>query len=652
MSCLNSGKSSLILVIGLFAFFIMLIALALNSGYIKNQLSTSAFNSTGLLFQNGTQALTANWNQGNYNFTNINSWFLGKTNATQISTGIVGLTYIPTMDDAHIPNVETLSYGGTFVTAQIPTLTLSSSNITDWSTYINQTLLTTSYPSFPSITIDTFGLRFGYSINKDYLVSSNSDNFLLYTYSNVPNPNWLIGYGNGLGDVDYSKEYISSNAGTISITHGNLALNNGGIEGLVSSKIKFSPNQDWYIWFDASINGMSIGFNGFLQLKYDDGYLNTYLKGGLIIGVANDASKIIFSAAKDWYVWYDTSVNGMKLGLNGHEVQFLYDSGTFSTIFQGSVTATKGIFNVASGTSPLTISSLTLVSNLNADLWDGYHFSNYLNQAVKTTSSPTLVNLNLVDTSGTSIPHLYLVGNKTNGSWGNITFKDRFSANTWSVTIDDSTKDMLFFNNLNGYTIVSKFSPYASLYLYNDVIPILDSSYQFGTEGLRWGAVWTHNVYGFGSGTGNIGSGSDDYVGTIYYGTLHQESDEKLKTEISSVDLTKEIILPDPKIFKWKSSVMTKNIINDYGKLIGTRENVSPESSLQYGFLSSDFKDYPLISLDDGTAYNPISLLALVVGKVNQQDLILGEHEKRISELEAMILLFEERIKVLEEAKK
>jgi len=43
----------------------------------------------------------------------------------------------------------------------------------------------------------------------------------------------------------------------------------------------------------------------------------------------------------------------------------------------------------------------TLVPNLNADLWDGYNFSDYLDQAVKTTSSPTFANLNLLDNAKT-----------------------------------------------------------------------------------------------------------------------------------------------------------------------------------------------------------------------------------------------------------
>ena len=49
----------------------------------------------------------------------------------------------------------------------------------------------------------------------------------------------------------------------------------------------------------------------------------------------------------------------------------------------------KTTLTQAVGTSPLTITSTTVCNNLNADLWDGYQFADYLNQAVKTTSSPT-----------------------------------------------------------------------------------------------------------------------------------------------------------------------------------------------------------------------------------------------------------------------
>ena len=47
---------------------------------------------------------------------------LGSADAGDITSGTFGLARIPTMDDAHIPDLETLSYGGTFAEAQIPNL--------------------------------------------------------------------------------------------------------------------------------------------------------------------------------------------------------------------------------------------------------------------------------------------------------------------------------------------------------------------------------------------------------------------------------------------------------------------------------------------------------------------------------------------------
>ena len=47
---------------------------------------------------------------------------LGTADAGDITSGTFGLARIPTMDDAHIPDLETLSYGGTFAEAQIPDL--------------------------------------------------------------------------------------------------------------------------------------------------------------------------------------------------------------------------------------------------------------------------------------------------------------------------------------------------------------------------------------------------------------------------------------------------------------------------------------------------------------------------------------------------
>ena len=71
----------------------------------------------------------------------------------------------------------------------------------------------------------------------------------------------------------------------------------------------------------------------------------------------------------------------------------------------GQITSTQ-----ATGTSPFSITSTTVNTNLNADLWDGYHFSDYLDQAVKQASTPTF--------GGLSIPSITHTGTTGVGNIG------------------------------------------------------------------------------------------------------------------------------------------------------------------------------------------------------------------------------------------
>jgi hypothetical protein len=113
------------------------------------------------------------------------------------------------------------------------------------------------------------------------VLSTARDSFQIFTSTNTPNPNWLIGYGNGAGALDTSKEHISAIGGIITFNHATISVA-GDIVGLTAGKIKFSPNQDWYIWYDVSADKMKIG--GSASPLTLDWAGNAVIAGGLTVG--------------------------------------------------------------------------------------------------------------------------------------------------------------------------------------------------------------------------------------------------------------------------------------------------------------------------------------------------------------------------------
>ena len=75
-----------------------------------------------------------------------------------------------------------------------------------------------------------------------FLNSTVSDNFILRTQTNTPNPNWSIGYGDGSGSIDTTKEYLVSNAGTITVKSGNFNVTGSTLLGSYLS-LGQVPNQ-------------------------------------------------------------------------------------------------------------------------------------------------------------------------------------------------------------------------------------------------------------------------------------------------------------------------------------------------------------------------------------------------------------------------
>lgn len=69
-----------------------------------------------------------------------------------------------------------------------------------------------------------------------------------------------------------------------------------------------------------------------------------------------------------------------RLQVNGNIIGTIVKANTF-------------VSSVGTGTAPFTVSSTTMVNNLNAQYWGGNVFSSYLNQGVKSSDTPTFADV-------------------------------------------------------------------------------------------------------------------------------------------------------------------------------------------------------------------------------------------------------------------
>lgn len=120
------------------------------------------------------------------------------------------------------------------------------------------------------------------------------------------------------------------------------------------------------------------------------------------------------------------------------------DNGTDKLQVNGSILGTtiKGstfTSTVATGTAPLSVTSTTVVNNLNADLWDGYQFASYLNQGVRTSDGPTF-------------------GEVYNNGW--------FRSNSNNTGLYNSNTTQHWSSTTNGYWDASSTTTFSSIRLY------------------------------------------------------------------------------------------------------------------------------------------------------------------------------------------
>jgi hypothetical protein len=146
-----------------------------------------------------------------------------------------------------------------------------------------------------------------------------------------------------------------------------------------------------------------------------DGQHGSYYQTALTTGNMTASSPILVDNTRQVIggavvISHATTDGNIHLPSGGSSNQILKNS-TSGTGVWGTVTESSGALGsittlsmnnqltntLAGGTKPFVITSTTMCDNLNADLWDGYQFSDYLNQAVKTTSAPTFTDMTFSD---------------------------------------------------------------------------------------------------------------------------------------------------------------------------------------------------------------------------------------------------------------
>lgn len=170
-----------------------------------------------------------------------------------------------------------------------------------------------------------------------------------------------LGPGNVGGGLQWDGSYFNVvSGGDVSA-----AGSTGDIQYNIGGNMNADSNLNWsFSTTTLSVNGTIKEAGTALSSKY--------------LGISNTATN-------------SNSLGGISAGSYlRSDANDSYTAGTLTFASAASVS-----FGKTTGTSPFTVASTTVVTNLNADLWDGNQFSSYLNQTVLTSSVPTFSGLTL-----------------------------------------------------------------------------------------------------------------------------------------------------------------------------------------------------------------------------------------------------------------
>lgn len=271
----------------------------------------------------------------------------------------------------------------------------------------------------------------------------------------------------------------------------------------------------------TAISGTTVGYRGLrLYEVYDNGYPVTY---GNVLNIGGQGyGELLFQwtadsnpghlyyrskrdvASQAWSNWVTIlDNNNYSSTLDGRYVTLA----TNQTVSGIKTFSTQQKFTVATGTSPFTVSSTTVVSNLNADMLDGWHLNYILKDGFVTSDTSGLssywrkvwdITLN---NQYNDVDINLLVHSAYNQQWGIISFKLRQNGTGTAKNISAYLAEVvgnipldrfrLYYNNSSGLCQLWC-NPSGQHNVYN--YRVLAKTWRIGTEVATLGTFYTGNT--------------------------------------------------------------------------------------------------------------------------------------------------------------
>lgn len=271
----------------------------------------------------------------------------------------------------------------------------------------------------------------------------------------------------------------------------------------------------------TAISGTTVGYRGLrLYEVYDNGYPVAY---GNVLNIGGHGyGELLFQwtadsnpghlyyrskrdvASQAWSNWVTIlDNNNYSFTLDGRYVTLA----TNQTVSGIKTFSTQQKFTVATGTSPFTVSSTTVVSNLNADMLDGWHLNYILKDGFVTSATSGLssywrkvwdITLN---NQYNDVDINLLVHSAYNQQWGIISFKLRQNGTGTAKNISAYLAEVvgnipldrfrLYYNNSSGLCQLWC-NPSGQYNVYN--YRVLAKTWRIGTEVATLGTFYTGNT--------------------------------------------------------------------------------------------------------------------------------------------------------------